>query len=275
MDGRDEQSQHDPGATRKIENDPQDDPLHTQKLPPYDEGEGVGSEPAGDTSRTVNPEWRERRKSRRSRSRQKLSRNENQDLQLSDEEGEGADTINPKWREQRKSRRNRRSRKPVSASPQELQLWLQQGGWRYVAAVAVVFIIALVFILSLGGGETEEQARGTSGNNATSSQPAQGRTTESGSGGTTFTPLPTVTPAPSPTPTPAQAFYTVVNTGAQGLFLRADHNANAEILDTLPDGTRVEQVGEDVPGPNYVWRYVRAPNGLEGWVAVDWLQKEP
>jgi hypothetical protein len=81
----------------------------------------------------------------------------------------------------------------------------------------------------------------------------------------------TNTSALSPSPTPAPRFFVVVNTGGQGLFLRPEPNRNNQPITTLPDGTRLEQIGEDVPGPDFVWRPVRTPDGLEGYVAVDFL----
>jgi uncharacterized protein YgiM (DUF1202 family) len=86
---------------------------------------------------------------------------------------------------------------------------------------------------------------------------------------------PTLTPAPPAQSQPGRDTFVVVNTGTQGLFLRAEPSTNGTILETLRDGTEVEQIGEDDIGANYVWRHVRAPGGQEGWVAVDWLQPAP
>jgi len=76
---------------------------------------------------------------------------------------------------------------------------------------------------------------------------------------------------PEPTPVPTPRVFVVVNTGGQGLFLRPQPNRNNDPLATLPDGTRLVQIGDDVPGGDYVWRPVRTPDGLEGYVAVDFL----
>jgi LysM repeat protein len=43
------------------------------------------------------------------------------------------------------------------------------------------------------------------------------------------------------------------------------------MLEQLPNGTQVEQIGEDVEGADYTWRPIRTPSGVEGWVATDWL----
>lgn len=183
--------------------------------------------------------------------------------------------VNPEWRGSRKSRRRRRTARPLSGSPQELQVWLQQGGWKYVAGVAVLFVVAFALMLTFGQ-KSENQAL----SGPTTPVPSDQRGgSSSGSGGPaapgTTMALPTVTPVPSPSPTVPNQAYVVANTGSQGLFLRADHNSNAAILVTLPEGTRVVQIGDDFIGPNFVWRNVRAPGGQEGWVAVDWLQEAP
>jgi hypothetical protein len=71
------------------------------------------------------------------------------------------------------------------------------------------------------------------------------------------------------------AAFVVINTGDLGLFLRADHSTEAQVIETLPDGTRVEKVGEDFTGPDRVWRNVKVPSGQQGWVAVEYLQPAP
>lgn len=181
--------------------------------------------------------------------------------------------VNPEWRGSRKSRgRSRKKVSPLSGSPQELQLWLQQGGWRYVAGAAILFIVALAVFLALNREPGRPAVVQSPQNKPTSSSREEPIPT---TGGSTLKPLPTVTPLPEPTPTPAVRAYVVANTGTQGLFLRAEHATDAPVLATLPDGTRVEQVGEDFMGPGFVWRHVRAPDGQEGWVAADWLQAVP
>jgi SH3-like domain-containing protein len=69
--------------------------------------------------------------------------------------------------------------------------------------------------------------------------------------------------------------FVVFGTDGAGLFLRAGHDTNSQALATLPDGTQVEQIGEDFAGPDRVWRNVRTADGLEGWVAVDYLEAAP
>jgi hypothetical protein len=85
---------------------------------------------------------------------------------------------------------------------------------------------------------------------------------------------PTVTPEPPPPPPESLPVFEVYNTGGQGLFLRNEPDGN--VVATLPDGSRVEQVDEEEQvGTDYVWRKIRAPDGQEGWVAVDFLRPVP
>jgi len=139
--------------------------------------------------------------------------------------------------------------------------WLQQRGWPYVVVAFVLLLsIALLFLWYLRD-DRREVPLGTPTD--TSLQPGIIIPTQSTDE--------TNTSVPSPVPTPASRFFVVVNTGGQGLFLRPEPNRNNAPITTLPDGTRLEQIGEDVPGPDFVWRPVRTPDGLEGYVAVDFL----
>lgn len=97
----------------------------------------------------------------------------------------------------------------------------------------------------------------------------------------------TVTVVPSrsvPTPTavkqtaPATAAvgrYVVVNTGGVGVYLRVSPGS-AERLRAYPEGTPLQSIGTTTTsagGSN--WRQVRAPDGLVGWVAAEYLLPSP
>ncbi len=169
------------------------------------------------------------------------------------------DLINPDWRSVLKSKRKSRRTTGSLSSPQELQLWLQQGGWRYIAAGAFLLVFTLIVILSLN-----QKTQATSPRMAPlTSVPALNNGTMS---------LPTVTPVPTPLPVPTAQLFVVAGTGQMGLLLRAEPTTNGQVLETLRDGMQVEQIEADFAGPSFVWRKVRSPNGKEGWVAVDWLQ---
>lgn len=85
-------------------------------------------------------------------------------------------------------------------------------------------------------------------------------------------------PIPSPTAVPLRRIsYVVAHTGGIGLNLRADPMTSSIVLEGLPDGTRLEQIGSgvDVNAAGQAWQNVRAPSGNEGWVAVQYLQPVP
>lgn len=188
--------------------------------------------------------------------------------------GDFPDQVNPGWRSRRRDYRARRRRSP-SSSPQELQLWLQQGGWIYIAAGAFLFVAALVGVLIVTRSSQSQAGQQQPAASGLTSQPQR----EPSLPGLTLTPLPSVTPIPTPPPPtapPTPQKFVVVGTSGLGLFLRDNPSTNSTVLETLPDGTVVERVGEDdVPGADHVWRKVRSPEGQEGWVAVDYLQPAP
>lgn len=179
--------------------------------------------------------------------------------------------VNPDWRSSRINRPTGAQRggpsKLFPTSPQEIPAWLQGGGWRIVAGLAALLVLVLVVLLLLRGTPAPLQT-------SLDVQPTSDALSGVGSDGPALE-QPTVTSVPQPTAPPAQSAFVVANTDGQGLFLRADHDSASQQLETLPDGTRVQQIGEDFPGPDRVWRHVRAPSGKEGWVAVDWLQPAP
>ncbi len=193
--------------------------------------------------------------------------------------------VNPEWRKGRTTTARRRTKGAIG-SPQEFQLWLQRGGWMFVAIGGVIVVGLLVFLLLQGGEDTSDrfvEATAEAGVPAAIEEgelaPSAG---EAGNivdtGEAEGLPVqPTLTPAPAAVPE-TQQFFVVTGTGTDGLFLRAEPT-DGNIIGTLPEGTRVERIGEDMQGPNHVWRNVRATTATgqqqEGWVAVDWLQPAP
>ncbi len=179
----------------------------------------------------------------------------------------GGDTgrYNREWRRERTVRTSSRSA-PLS-SPQVFAVWLQRGGWMIVAGVVTVLIIGLIWALI---SEHNERRVNSPFTPQVTAMPAQGGLPAG---------LPTVTPESGVAPAaPAGALapaFVVVNTGGLGLRMRASPSTDGAVVETLPDGARVEQIGEDSMGSSYVWRKVRAPSGSEGWVAVDFLQPAP
>ena len=179
---------------------------------------------------------------------------------------EDHEPVNPGWRSEQKTRSSSRRGPPgMPTSPQEAVIWLQQGGWRWLAGAAALVVLLLIATLWLRSPDDSSEVSRT--------QPLP----TSGSLSILIpTDLPaqaTVTEPPAPPPPAAAGAFTVVNTDGQGLFLRSDHVSDpANVIETLPDGTRVEKSGDDFTGPDRVWRRVRAPSGQEGWVAVEFLE---
>ncbi len=84
-----------------------------------------------------------------------------------------------------------------------------------------------------------------------------------GSGGTV---LPTLTVGPV-----SESIVVVVGTGASGLFLRSAPRRDAEILQTLADGTVLKVVGAQVTNDGS-WLPVVTEAGISGWVAALYTQ---
>jgi hypothetical protein len=190
---------------------------------------------------------------------------------LDDAEPAFSDPVNPDWRGARTARRGRRSQ-GLPTSRQEFVLWLQYGGWRVLlaAGVLVVVLIGLIYLTRMPS-------------NAAS--PFIEPTESAALGEAPILPLqPTITPRViTPTLEIAQndtgvditgggAQFRVINTGAEGLFLRPDHSTEGTPIKTLTDGSIVTVVGDDFPAPDRVWKRVRDAAGTEGWAAAEFLQ---
>jgi polysaccharide biosynthesis protein PslG len=63
----------------------------------------------------------------------------------------------------------------------------------------------------------------------------------------------------------------VANTGGEGVSLRAQPSAGSPRLALVPEGGRLEVMGEDRAAEGRTWRNVRQPGGPVGWVAADYL----
>lgn len=69
---------------------------------------------------------------------------------------------------------------------------------------------------------------------------------------------------------PSGGAFTVSGTATEGLFLRQDHSTTATIIGTLPEGTRIDSLGETFNDGARDWLRVNTPLG-EGWVAQQFL----
>lgn len=92
----------------------------------------------------------------------------------------------------------------------------------------------------------------------------------------TATPIPSATPIPTPPNELAKGVYAlVIGTEGAGVSLRAGPGTNNARLDVSPeesvvlilDGPKADENQED-----FVWWFVRGPNGAEGWAAQDFLK---
>ncbi|HMQ34378.1 MAG TPA: hypothetical protein PKD53_26820 [Chloroflexaceae bacterium] len=175
-----------------------------------------------------------------------------------------AEPVNPGWRSERAGSRRSPRRGALPSSPQEFQLWLQAGGWRYVAGIAVLLVVLLIAMLAFARNDQREAGLGfDQPAPTTASEPVLGGGGDTGAGADA---LPTVTPPP-PSPAAPQRFV-VTGTGGQGLFLRPAPSTDGAPLTTLPDGTVIEQIGEDVAGGDPPWGQGPAPPRPEGYRAA-------
>ena len=182
-----------------------------------------------------------------------------------------AEPVNPGWRSERAGSRRSPRRGALPSSPQEFQLWLQAGGWRYVAGIAVLLVVLLIAMLAFARNDQREAGLGfDQPAPTTASEPVLGGGGDTGAGADA---LPTVTPPP-PSPAAPQRFV-VTGTGGQGPSPPPPPPPAGAPLPPPPDGPGIEQIGEDGAGGDRLWRQVRAPDGQEGYVAADFLAPAP
>ena len=66
----------------------------------------------------------------------------------------------------------------------------------------------------------------------------------------------------------------VGNTGGAGVYLR--RTPRLDDRDTAyRDGTRLEQIGDDITADGITWHHVRAPDGKTGWVPAQYTVESP
>ena len=63
----------------------------------------------------------------------------------------------------------------------------------------------------------------------------------------------------------------VRGTGGAGARLRGQPGNNGPIITVVLEYTPLVVVGADRQADGIVWRNVRAPNGLEGWIAASFV----
>ncbi len=196
--------------------------------------------------------------------------------------------VNPNWRGDRGSSRARRARgsagtpgnaapgtarrEPRTVSPvEDFVYWLQFGGWKLIAGVAVLLaLVAAVFIISQ---PVDVQPLPGAAQTAPTLAPIRLTPTQ-----------PTITPGSSAVVEPAVPLspdapqigmrMRIVNTGSEGLFLRPEANTAQPPIKTIANDAVVTITGPEVIGDR-VWVRIRDETGAEGFVAAEFLQREP
>jgi hypothetical protein len=87
------------------------------------------------------------------------------------------------------------------------------------------------------------------------------------------TPIPTDPPAPTDTPEPE--LQTAVVSSGVGVYLRDNPGVSALDLQWLLEGTPLEVLPEQADADGYTWVLVRTTDGVEGWVATDFIEITP
>ena len=139
--------------------------------------------------------------------------------------------------------RRHKGRPAAQTEPSEMK---QYQFWLIILVPIVVLALVLLVIFNPFGGETQ----------VTDETPEPVVTT-------TTTAAPTATPSPSPTPEPTpepEPEYVAVNVNR--LNLRAEPNANAQLLSTLNRDDLLQKLSE----PEDDWVHVLSEDGLEGYV---------
>ena len=163
---------------------------------------------------------------------------------------------------------------PGRPSGQERPRWLVPA---LAGAAALLGILLLAGIASQLAGRGDDPASAptvTSTAAAGSGTPAATGTRPASHARTTTSAAPTAPPTTAPTPSPAaNRTFVVSGTGGDGVRLRA--TPGGDPIDVYQEGTRLVQIGPDREVEGVLWRNVRAPNNVEGWVAAEFTQPAP
>jgi uncharacterized protein YgiM (DUF1202 family) len=147
-----------------------------------------------------------------------------------------------------------------------------------VAAALVVLLLILgisALIRSRSGGSPTATVTRT----ATKSAPIVGSATAprsaapSASGSAAPSSRPSTAPSAAPSTAPAAVTYTIANTGGDNVNLRSDASTEAEVLAKLVEGDQVTEAGPSKTVDGREWKHVRTKDGIEGWVAAEFVTK--
>ncbi len=81
-------------------------------------------------------------------------------------------------------------------------------------------------------------------------------------------------PATPVTPAPTADVVYVGNTDGLGVFVRRTTRIEDRVK-AYPDNTRLAVIGPDVEAEGRIWRHVRAPDGVEGYVPAQYTSGQP
>ena len=81
------------------------------------------------------------------------------------------------------------------------------------------------------------------------------------------------TTTPMPAKAPRKVFFYVGNTGGEGVYVRKTPRLEDRIR-AYADKTRLIVIGSDVESEGRIWKHVRAPDGAEGYVPVEYTVQD-
>lgn len=132
-----------------------------------------------------------------------------------------------------------------------------RGIWSYLVAICLLIVLALAASSNPG---LTSKATSILAAALPTIQPAK----------TTTATTPTATGKTGATPTPAAQVLIVANTDGDGVAVRKTPGST-ERLSAWLEGTRMLVVGPDQQAGGRLWRNVRDPNGVVGWVPSEYL----
>lgn len=184
----------------------------------------------------------------------------------------------------------RRQRQGSPFSTQQLSTWAADpGNSRKLltiggVALGLLLLLVLFYVYNRTGSTVATDTTAPFGSAAPlgseagpiiGSDPLASATPELGTAPQPVQPVPNTDPAQQAPQPAAGAVFAVTGTATEGLFLRQDHSTQAQILGTLPEGTRVQSLGEEFTDDVRTWRRVSTEQFGEGWVAAEYLQPAP
>lgn len=88
----------------------------------------------------------------------------------------------------------------------------------------------------------------------------------------TFTPIPTPDTAVAPAEITAGYYAVVANTDGLGVTVRGGPSTRNVALTVADEGTFMVVLGGPEEGDNFTWWHVQLDDGIEGWVAANFIE---